>query len=97
MNPGLRPTLGRLLGPEGVGPMSKELALGVGTGLVKVAEVQRLDLQPGDTLVVTVATRMQPEQWMKATDAIKKWHPEVHVLVLPPGARTEVVRNAEAA
>lgn len=52
--------------------------------------------QKGDTIAITVATRMRPDAWLAATERIKEWYPDVHVLVMPPGSRAEVRKVGEA-
>lgn len=72
-------------------------AVDVPSGTFELDEVRRLDLSPGDTLMITVAAKMPSSAWKEATRMIKEWHPDVHVLVVPPGTRADVFRNEATA
>lgn len=66
--------------------------------LIPLSSLTRLDLRPGDTLVVTAPDdRPMTVHALAAalTERMAAWHPGVHVLVVPRGTDAAVLTRAE--
>lgn len=63
--------------------------------LVDVAEVERLRLRPGDTLVVKVPYWMNVDEYAQLSENMTKAFPDTKIVVLERGADLAVLRAEE--
>lgn len=56
-------------------------------------DVHRLDVRAGDTIVIKADEETPVSSWERVVTALKIWHADVHVVILPPGADIEVLRS----
>lgn len=68
-------------------------------GKIQLEDVQRLDLRPGDTLLVTVPQHTTSESAHHASqflqDRLDTWHPGCHVLVVTKDMEVSVIPRAD--
>lgn len=60
---------------------------------IPLAYVGQLRLRPGDTLAITLAGEISNEDMNAIADRIKSWHPDIHVLIMPPDSNIEILRS----
>jgi hypothetical protein len=64
------------------------------TAPIAITDVRRLDVRPGDTIVVRADRKGNVETWTRAIDEFKRWYPDVHVIVVPNDADISVLAVA---
>lgn len=68
-------------------------------GKIRLEDVRRLDLHPGDTLVVALPANANPQQAHNASEFLQNrldaWHPGCHVLVVTKDVDVSVIRQTD--
>lgn len=62
---------------------------------IRLRDVERLRLEPGDTLLVTVPADMDAEQVARLTKWLSDWFPGNRSLVLQEGVSVQVVTRSQ--
>jgi hypothetical protein len=67
--------------------------VGTDTGTIRIADMRRVDVRPGDRFVLTMASHISQEHYAAMQATWARFMPGSSLLILEPGARLGVIRG----